>query len=76
MKSRLRVLNSVQYSIQLLTALILLYFTINSNTPERIIIPILLIIGWTLGFYQRRITRVRVNKLRRKSKESEFIQEK
>lgn len=76
MKRRLRVLNSVQYGIQLLTALILLYFTINSNTPERIIIPILLIIGWTLGFYQRRITRVRVNKLRRKSKESEFIQEK
>ena len=28
------------------------------------IIPILLLFGWSLGFYQRRVTRRRLNKLR------------
>jgi|TARA_B110000495_G_C22858118_1_gene500379 hypothetical protein len=63
--NKLKVINATQYSLQLFTALLLLYFTINSDTPERVIIPILLICVWTLGFTQRRITRRRVNRLRK-----------
>lgn len=63
--NKLKFINTIQYSLQLITALLLLYFTINSNTPQRVIIPILLICVWTLGFTQRRITRRRVNRLRK-----------
>lgn len=66
--NKLKAINTVQYSLQLLTALLLLYFTINSDSPERVAIPILLIFGWTLGFAQRRITRKRVNRLRNKNR--------
>ena len=62
--NKLKVINTVQFSIQLITALFLLYFTISSGTPDRIIIPILLLLGWSLGFYQRRVTIRRVNRLR------------
>ncbi|MDA0753651.1 MAG: hypothetical protein O3A49_03135 [Candidatus Marinimicrobia bacterium] len=62
--NKLQAINSIQFSIQLITALLLLYFTLNSDTPNRAIIPILLLIGWSLGFYQRRVTRIRINKLR------------
>jgi len=62
--NKLKAINSVQFSIQLITALFLLYFTLNSDTPNRAIIPILLLFGWSLGFYQRRVTRRRLNKLR------------
>ena len=62
--NKLKAINSVQFSIQLITALFLLYFTLNSDTPNRVIIPILLLFGWSLGFYQRRVTRRRLNKLR------------
>lgn len=68
--NKLNVINTTQYFLQLLTSLLLLYFTINSDTPQRVVIPILLICVWTLGFAQRRITRRRVNRLRRnKSKD-------
>ena len=66
--NKLKAINTVQYSSQLLTALLLLYFTINSDSPERVAIPILLIFGWTLGFAQRRITRKRVNRLRKNNR--------
>tara|TARA_B100001250_G_scaffold413290_1_gene446955 strand:- start:2461 stop:2685 length:225 start_codon:yes stop_codon:yes gene_type:complete len=66
--NKLKAINTIQYSLQLLTALLLLYFTINSDTPERVAIPILLIFGWSLGFVQRRITRRRVNRLRKNNK--------
>jgi predicted benzoate:H+ symporter BenE len=62
--NKLKAINSVQFSIQLITALLLLYFALKSDTPDRAIIPILLLLGWSLGFYQRRVTRRRVNKLR------------
>ena len=62
--NKLKAINSVQFSIQLITALLLLYFTLKSDTTDRAIIPILLLLGWSLGFYQRRVTRRRVNKLR------------
>ena len=66
--NKLKAINTVQYSLQLLTALLLLYFTINSDSPERVAIPILLNFGWTLGFAQRRITRKRVNRLRKNNR--------
>ena len=66
--NKLKAINTIQYSLQLLTALLLLYFTINSDSPERVAIPILLIFGWTLGFAQRRITRKRVNRLRKNNR--------
>ena len=66
--NKLKAINTVQYSLQLLTALLLLYFTINSDSPERVAIPILLIFGWTLGFAQRIITRKRVNRLRKNNR--------
>ena len=62
--NKLKAINSVQFSIQLITALLLLYFTLKSDTPNSAIIPVLLLFGWSLGFYQRRVTRRRVNKLR------------
>ena len=68
--NKLKAINTVQYSLQLLTALLLLYFTINSDSPERVAIPILLIFGWTLGFAQRRITRKRVNRLRKNNRKA------
>ena len=62
--NKLKAINSVQFSIQLITSLLLLYFKLKSDTPNRAIIPVLLLFGWSLGFYQRRVTRRRVNKLR------------
>jgi len=66
--NKLKAINSIQFYIQLLTSLLLLYFTIKSDVPERSIIPILLLIAWTLGFYQRRVTRRRLNNLRKAKK--------
>ena len=66
--NKLKVINSIQFYIQLLTALLLLYFTIKSDAPERSIIPFLLLVAWTLGFYQRRVTRRRLNNLRKTKK--------
>ena len=62
--NKLKAINTVQFSFQLATALLLLYFTINSGTPDRIIIPILLLLGWSLGFFQRRVTRRQIKRLR------------
>ncbi len=62
--NKLKAINIVQFSFQLITALLLLYFTINSGTPDRIIIPILLLLGWSLGFFQRRVTRRQIKRLR------------
>jgi hypothetical protein len=62
--NKLKAINSIQFFIQLITALLLLYFTLTSDTPNRVIIPILLLFAWSLGFYERRVTRRRVNKLR------------
>ena len=62
--NKLKAINTVQFSFQLTTALLLLYFTIYSGTPDRIIIPILLLLGWSLVFYQRRVNRRRINMLR------------
>jgi len=62
--NKLKAINSIQFFIQLITALLLLYFTLTSDTPNRVIIPILLLFAWSLGFYQRRVTRRRLNKLR------------
>lgn len=62
--NKLKAINTVQFSFQLITALLLLYFTINSGTPDRIIIPILLLLGWSLGFFQRRVTRRQIKRLR------------
>ena len=66
--NKLKAINSIQFYIQLLTALLLLYFTIKSDAPERSIIPFLLLVAWTLGFYQRRVTRRRLNNLRKTKK--------
>ena len=63
--NKLKVLNATQFYMQLFTASLLLYFTLTSNRPEMVIIPILLLISWTLGYIQRRITRRRVNKLKK-----------
>jgi hypothetical protein len=63
--SKLKVLNATQFYMQLFTASLLLYFTLTSNRPEMVIIPILLLISWTLGYTQRRITRRRVNRLKK-----------
>ena len=62
--NKLKAINTVQFSFQLITASLLLYFTINSGTPDRIIIPILLLLGWSLGFFQRRVTRRQIKRLR------------
>jgi|TARA_B100000809_G_scaffold132510_1_gene130294 hypothetical protein len=63
--NKLKVLNATQFYMQLFTASLLLYFTLTSNRPEMVIIPILLLISWTLGYTQRRITRRRVNRLKK-----------
>ena len=63
--SKLKVLNATQFYMQLFTASLLLYFTLTSNRPEMVNIPILLLISWTLGYTQRRITRRRVNRLKK-----------
>ena len=63
--NKLKVLNATQFYMQLFTASLLLYFTLTSNRPKMVIIPILLLISWTLGYIQRRITRRRVNKLKK-----------
>ena len=62
--NKLKAINTSQFYIQLFTASLLLYFTLNSDRKIMAIIPILLLISWTLGFMQRRITRRRVNRLR------------
>jgi hypothetical protein len=63
--NKLKVLNATQFYMQLFTASLLLYFTLTSNRPEMVIIPILLLVSWTLGYTQRRITRRRVNRLKK-----------
>ena len=72
--NKLKAINIVQFSFQLITALLLLYFTINSGTPDRIIIPILLLLGWSLGFYQTRVTRRQINRLRGSKNEDVLIE--
>jgi len=72
--NKLKAINTVQFSFQLITALLLLYFTINSGTPDRIIIPILLLLGWSLGFYQTRVTRRQINRLRGSKNEDVLIE--
>ena len=63
--NKLKAINTTQFYIQLFTASLLLYFTLTSDRPKMAMIPILLLISWTLGFMQRRITRRRVNRLRK-----------
>ena len=63
--NKLKVLNATQFYMQLFTASLLLYFTLTSDRPKMVVIPILLLISWTLGYIQRRITRRRVNKLKK-----------
>ena len=63
--NKLKVINTTQFYMQLFTASLLLYFTITSDRPKMAIIPILLLISWTLGYIQIRITRRRVNKLKK-----------
>jgi|TARA_B100001105_G_scaffold65605_1_gene51370 hypothetical protein len=63
--NKLKVINTTQFYMQLFTASLLLYFTLTSDRPKMVIIPILLLISWTLGYIQRRITRRRVNKLKK-----------
>ena len=63
--NKIKVINSTQFYMQLFTASLLLYFTLTSDRPKMAIIPILLLISWTLGYIQRRITRRRVNKLKK-----------
>ncbi|GIT10093.1 MAG: hypothetical protein VX826_00885 [Candidatus Neomarinimicrobiota bacterium] len=63
--NKLKVINTTQFYMQLFTASLLLYFTLTSDRPKMAIIPILLLISWTLGYIQRRITRRRVNKLKK-----------
>ena len=72
--NKLKAINTVQFSFQLITALLLLYFTINSGTPDRIIIPILLLLGWSLGFYQTRVTRRQINRFRGSKNEDVLIE--
>lgn len=72
--NKLKAINTVQFSFQLITALLLLYFTINSGTPDRIIISILLLLGWSLGFYQTRVTRRQINRLRGSKNEDVLIE--
>jgi len=63
--NKLKVINTTQFYMQLFTASLLLYFTLTSDRPKMVVIPILLLISWTLGYIQRRITRRRVNKLKK-----------
>ena len=63
--NKLKVINTTQFYMQLFTASLLLYFALTSDRPKMAIIPILLLISWTLGYIQRRITRRRVNKLKK-----------
>ena len=63
--NKLKFINTTQFYMQLFTASLLLYFTLTSDRPKMAIIPILLLISWTLGYIQRRITRRRVNKLKK-----------
>ena len=63
--NKLKAINTTQFYIQLFTASLLLYFTLTSDRPKMAMIPILLLISWTLGFMQRRSTRRRVNRLRK-----------
>ena len=53
--NKLKAINSVQFSIQLITALLLLYFTLKSDTPDRAIIPILLLLGCRLVFIREEL---------------------
>ena len=63
--NKLKAINTTQFYIQLFTASLLLYFTLTSDRPKMAMMPILLLISWTLGFMQRSITRRRVNRLRK-----------
>ena len=63
--NKLKVINTTQFYMQLFTASLLLYFTLTSDRPKMAIIPILLLISWTLGYIQSRITRRRVNTLKK-----------
>ena len=53
--NRLKAINSVQFSIQLITALLLLYFTLKSDTPDRAIIPIYYFWGGRLVFIREEL---------------------
>ena len=62
MKNKLQRLNLAQFYIQLLTAVMFMYIaiTILPFNIIRLIIAILLIVGWSLGFWKHRIVRRRL----------------
>lgn len=62
MKNKLQRLNLAQFFTQLLTAVLFMYIaiTIIPFSIIRLIIAILLLVGWSLGFWKHRIVRRRL----------------
>lgn len=62
MKNKLQRLNLAQFYIQLLTAVMFMYIaiTVLPFNIIRMIIAILLLVGWSLGFWKYRIVRRRL----------------
>lgn len=77
MKNKLRIISSVQFYIQLATGILFLHVAL-SDIPfsiEKVSIAILLLTGWTLGYWRRRITRRRIKKSVTDNKFSIFMKD-
>ena len=61
-KNKLKKLNLAQFYIQLLTATIFGYMSIRDADILKMLIAVLLLVSWGLGYWRHRIVRRRIKK--------------
>ena len=67
---KIRIIDNIRFWINLLTAILFIYLAYDLNRPISMTIGWLLLLGWMLGAYERRLLAIR-RKYRRERREKE-----
>ena len=67
---KIRIVDNIRFWINLLTAILFIYLAYDLNRPISMTIGWLLLLGWMLGAYERRLLAIR-RKWRRERREKE-----
>ena len=67
---KIKIIDTTRFCINLLTAVLFIYLAYDLNRPISMIIGWLLLLGWMLGAYERRLLAIR-RKYRRERREKE-----
>ena len=67
---KIKIIDTTRFSINLLTAILFIYLAYDLNRPISMTIGWLLLLGWMLGAYERRLLAIR-RKYRRERREKE-----